>query len=410
MADINDLYLTDGIQVQNLSALIHFIYSHSIVIVLIYVLLCLYVCCKPIITRRSKQSADPTSTRPRCEQLMMKFFSKIERWTAWLLVDLFHTPKVEKEMKNEKLYLKVGEHGSLELEERPVATGYVFACISLIFCLYIDKLILDIFVEVTPTCIDTGDFGVNATCYVLNTTQSDYSNTTEPSYPINCTTWNSNFESFDEEIGLLFCFSFYYNILTSMAEIVGMFALQTFIIRVILSIVGKVQRCRRCCVFLSFAITIIIPINITIPIIILSEFADLGHKKRYFEIGWKLLTPTLVAMLSLILPIWLLMSTEDSHKTENTETASKKRNDYQSKRFPKKGKEEQSNGETNPFLTEESPQSQYQSIDDMCSETLPREVLAIAEIHPRTTAREEVHTTTGCTIQQAEETEETENP
>ena len=321
MADINDLYLTDGIPIQNVSVLIYFIYSHWIEIVPIYILFILYLCCKWVL--RSKNRADPTSTRPICE--IKK--NKLERWTAWLLVDLFRTPNVEKEMKTGKLYLKIGDHGSLELGMKSLQTGLIFVCTSLIFCFYINKLILDIFVEVTPTCIDTGDFGVPAVCYVMNTTESYSSNTSESSYPINCTTWNNNFDSFNEEVGLLFCFSFYYNILTSVTEIVGMLALQTFIIQVILTMLREAHKCV-CCRMRLFKI-IIIMISITmIPILTLVQLADFGHKKRYFELGWKQFTLTLVVMLSLMLPYWLLMSTGDSHKTKNTANVSSKRNKY----------------------------------------------------------------------------------
>ena len=389
MAAINNLFLTDKISIPNVPALIHLIYSHLIVIITIYVVSCLYQYCKLI--KRSKYSTCRTSTKPI--RGMMKFSSKIERWTAWLLVDLFHTPKVEKEMINEKLYLKVGDHRSWELGRKPKATGCFFVITSLIFGLYIDKLILDIFVTVTTTCIDTGDFGVPAFCYALNTIENS-SNTSECSHPINCTTWNSNYELFDEEMGLLFCFSFYYNILTSTTEIVGLFGLQTFIIRVILTIVGEVRRCRRCCICLLHAITIMIPLYISIPIIILSENANLGHKKRYFEIGWKELTLTLVAMLSSMLSCWLLISTDDLHKIKNTTNVSNKRNKYQSKRFTKKGKEEQSNGETNLLLTEKSPQTDYQSVDGIHSKTTQREDTTTAELHDYTKDKDEVCTTT----------------
>ena len=78
--------------------------------------------------------------------------------------------------------------------------------------------------------------------------------------------------------------------------------------------------------------------------------------------------------------------------------------DCQDDRVTEKRMEEESIGETDPLLTEESPQIHYQSVDRIDSKTTQREVTTTAEIHPYTTANE-VCTTTGCTTLQAEKTE-----
>ena len=370
---INDLYLTDGITKLNLLILMFVIHGPFIVVSLICTVTILYMCCKAIITTRSKYSADPTSTRimhmESTVRWMARFCRIIEQFTVWLLVDLFCTPKVKKEVKNGKLHLKIGDHRSWQLGERATETGLIFAITSLILCFYINNLIVNCFVKLTPTCNNNGDFGVPAACYALNITES-FCNflvllDSETLHQINCTTWNNNLESFKEEIGPIFCFSFYYDILKSMTEIVGMFALQTLIIQVLLSIIGEVQKNSTCIIYLLSGITIMTLVNITTAIFFLSQYANPRDEKGCYEIRWQQLTPMLVAILSSMLLFFLLMFSNDSRKIKNTATISNRRNDHQGNSVTTKQKEEQSDGEN----TKDSRWTQDHSIDKRRFET-----------------------------------------
>ena len=208
---IDDLYLTNGITRDGLIYFIGtFIVGHLNMILPLLIITILYMFTKLDIKLHVEECSycsDPTPTGTMCEQSKTKkvrFCRIIERWTVWLLVDLFRTPNVGKEMKNSKIHLKVWEKRSLIVGEKVTRSAWLFYCISFIFCLYIEKFLADFFLKLTLTCISKGDFGIPAACYALNTSYLDNSSTSEIRYQINCTTWNDNLESLGEEIGLLF--------------------------------------------------------------------------------------------------------------------------------------------------------------------------------------------------------------
>ena len=272
---------------------------------------------------------DPTPTGMVCEQSKTKkvrFCSVVERWTVWLLVNVFRTPNVGKEMENNKIHLKLLEKRQLVLGEKVLRSAGLFACISFIFCLYIEKLLVDFFLKVTPTCIDKGDFGIPAACYA---TYFDNSSTPQTSHQINCTTWNDNLESLGEEIGLLFCFSFYYNILTSVTEMIGLFGLQIVVEQITLILVEKCtqlvdkykqemklqmskQFCMATLIYIIAAggyifICFIIPLLIVIT--------DPMNRKRFHEVVYQQLLPTQIAYLSMMLAMLLMFITDKDGKT-----------------------------------------------------------------------------------------------
>ena len=194
--------------------------------------------------KRCRYCTDSTPTGIVCKQSktkMVKICRIIEWWTAWLLVDLFRTPKVEKEEINGKIHLKIRKHHSGQVGEGVCGTVLIFACVSVILCTYVENFTVGLFLKITPTCFNIGDYEIPAACYpsMLSLNES------MTSYRINCTTWNNNLELFTQEMGLLHCFSFY-DILKSMAEVVGMFGLQILTAQVTLTIVEKVWRNNKC--------------------------------------------------------------------------------------------------------------------------------------------------------------------
>ena len=329
---INDLYLTNGITIGGLLYLIITIVGHLNMMLPLVIITTLYILYKVVIHEHVEECSycsDPTPTGTMCEQFKSKkvrFCRIIERWTVWLLVDLFRTPNVGKEMDNNKVHLKLWEKRSLVVGEKVLRSAGLFAFISFIFYLYIKKVLVDVFLKLTPTCISKGDFGIPAACYACNTSYLDNSSTSEIYYQINCTTWNDNLELLGEEIGLLFCFSFYYNILTSVTEMIGMFGLQTVVVQLTLIVAEKCthlldkytqrmreQLCKQCCmVYLITTITFVGYIFITymIPWLIVST-----NTKRIYEVLFQQLLPTQIAYLSMMLAIFLMLLTDKTVKT-----------------------------------------------------------------------------------------------
>ena len=373
---IKDLYLKNDTSRSIWSYLMAAIYGNLIVFFLFVSVTILYAFCRIGINNHIKRCSyctDPTSTEMVCEQSKIKkvkFCRIIERWTAWLLVDLFRTPKVEKQLINGKLHLKIGEYYSGQVGEGVFGTVLIFACVSVILCTYIEKFLVGLFLRLTPTCMNRGDFDVPAACYVLHISQGilDFSNTTVISCRINCTAWNDNFEWLEEDNGLLFCFSFHYDLLKSMTEIVGMFGLQRLTAQVTLTIVGKVWRNNKCFIILIIVITIMVPITIVCKIALWGHFTTSGNKARLFVTGLQQLPPELMLIFSFILSTVLLISTNDSRKTRNI-TSMSTTHDHQSDYVTEKRVEEQRVGETDILLMEESRNTWYDSIDERSFKT-----------------------------------------
>ena len=334
---IDHLYLTNGVTKGGLIYLIiTIIFGHLSMIVPLVIITLLYKSNKKAIhkhVKRCRHCTDPTPNGRMCEQFKTKkvrFCRTIERWTAWLLVDLFRTPNVGKEMDNSKVHLKLWEKRSLVLGEESVSSGLLFTCISYIFVFYTLKFLGDLFLKLTPTCISKGDFGIPAACYALDTSHIDNSSTSQIYYQINCTTWNDNLESLGEEIGLLFCFSLYYNTLTSVTEIMGLFGLQTVVVQVTLIVAEKCthlvekytqrteQICKQCCIatlisFITFAVFIFI--IIIIPT--LTVFTNLMNTKQIYEVFYRQqFLPMQIVCSSIILATYLMFLTDKDGKTK----------------------------------------------------------------------------------------------
>ena len=332
---INDLYLTNGITKGGLLYLIITIVGHCNIIMLpLFIITLLYMFTKVAIKIHVEECmycTDPTPTGTMCEQSKTKkvrFCRIIERWTVWLLVDLFRTPNVGKEMDNSKVHLKLWEKRTLVVGKKVLRSAGLFACISFIFCLYIQRFLVDFFQKLTPTCISKGDFEVYAACYSSNTRYSSHI-TPQTSYQINCTTWNNNLESLGEEIGLLSCFSFHFNILTSVTEIMGMFELHIVGVRLTLNVAEKCtplvdkytqrmtkQICKQCCIAIRIPIISGVSyIFITYMILVLIVITDPMNTKRIDEALYQQVLPMQIAYLSMMLGIFLILLTDKDEKT-----------------------------------------------------------------------------------------------
>ena len=164
-------------------------------------------------TARCSYCAEPTSRGTGCKKTRFrwaaKYCSGIERFTLWLLVDIFHTPHLKKELKDGKRCLRVGKEFILELEKKAFASSVLFWMITGLCCNYLFKFILDWFIKVSQTCVDKGDFGISAACYTVYSAKWYHK--------INCTEWNANSEQMVEKLGGMLCFSVYYNFLSTLA-------------------------------------------------------------------------------------------------------------------------------------------------------------------------------------------------
>ena len=340
----------------------------------------LYAFCRIAVNNHVKRCSyctDPMSTEMVCEQsknirVVNMFCRIIERWKVWLLVDLFRTPTVKRKKINGKLHLKIGEHHSGQVGEGVFGTVLIFACVSVILCMYIGNFIGNSFLKITPNCFHTGDFNISAACYASRPPE----NTTVASHYINCTTWNKN-ESFKQELGQLLCVSFYCDILALMTKTICMFGLQTLTAQLTLTIAGKVWRNNKCFKILIIMITFLVPITIVLYTTILS-----WKERQLIETALLQALPLVISMSSFILSIVLLMSTNDSRKTRNITSMPGTTPKHQSDCVTEKRMED---GETDPLLTEESLQTQYQSVDGIHLESMHREDTTIVELHPYTT-------------------------
>ena len=379
-AHISNLFLEDGIQIPSLSFVVYFVYTGFSIALPLLIVGFLFCCCENFINyhiKRCPHCTNPTSTRARCNKStigwMMKFCDVIEQFTAWLLVDLFHTPKVEKVLIKEKVCLKVSNQ---QVQNDICGISWVFLYISYLFCLYIAKFIMDIFLKITPTCISEGDFGFPAICYASL-------HVSDIHYQINCTTWNENYELLQDVTGL-FCASLFYQFLTTLAELVGLYSLQVIIIQITLSILGKISRFKRCGPFFAiltgsifFIIFIILPINIL--------GIGGGNSKLYLDLMYQQFPALLILYGSFALSFQLLWSTN-----HNTNPHSRHKgimpmpnttHDRQHNRFMKKRKETQTDGETDILFTKGGRNIWHDSKDKRSSETMQREDVMIVEIH-----------------------------
>ena len=382
--NISNLFLEDGIPIPYLPFVVSSVYTGVSFGLPLFVIGFLFCCCKNFINyhiKRCPHCTNPTSTRARCNKpmiaRMMKFCDVIEQFTAWLLVDLFHTPKVEKVLIRGKLCLKVLD----QQVQNDIIYGisWTFVWISTLFCSYIARFILDIFVKITPTCISEGDFGFTAICYA----------DVHVSYQINCTTWNENSELL-QETGL-FCVSLYYQFLTSLAELAGLYSLQFTIIQITLSILGKISSCKRCGLFFTF---LTLSIFTTLPTFIAN--IGVGNPKLYLDnIPFQPFPAMNTFIGSFTLSSFLFLSidhnTNPHSRLKGITSMSSMTRDHQHNRVMEKTKEEQIYGETDTLVNEEGRNTWYDSKDERSSETTQGEDVTSVEIHDYTI--EEVCTT-----------------
>ena len=219
-----------------------------------------YTCktCTNYHTARCSYCAEPTPRSTGCKKTRVRWAAKycsfIEWLTVGLLVDIFHTPHLKKELKGGKRCLRVGKEFILELEKEEFISSILFAIITGLFSNYLLKFILDWFIKVSQTCINKGDFGTPATCY------TGYSAMWYKK--INCTVWNEYSELMVELSGGLLCFSVYYNLLSTLAELAGLIGLQIIMMQFLIPpgarLFGKRFCCRQCLHFICWLFAFLI--------------------------------------------------------------------------------------------------------------------------------------------------------
>ena len=158
--------------------------------------------------------------------------------------------------------------------------------------------------------INKGDFEVPAVCYSF------------PSHnQINCTTWNEHSEELKERKGDLLCFSIYYNLLSSLAELAGLYGLQTVIMQTAIPFGVWVSSKHRCCLISTSSICPILPYFILVPIYV--EFYYIGSSKLSLGIFCKqfptLHILTLCATLMWAIIIHVCISPKDTTSSESPE-------------------------------------------------------------------------------------------
>ena len=372
--NISNLFLEDGIPIPYLPIVVSSVYSGVSFGLPFFVVGFLFWCCKTFINyhvKRCPHCTSPRSIRARCKNStigrMTKFCDVVEQFTAWLLVDLFHTPKVEKVLIRGKLRLTVLN----QQVQTDIICGisWTFVWISTLFCSYIAKFLLDIFVKITTTCISEGDFGFTAICYA----------DVHVSYQINCTTWNENHELL-QETGL-YCVSLYYQFLMSLVELAGLYSLQLTIIQITLSILGKISSCKRCGLFFTF-----LTLNIFLMLPMLIAGIEVGNPKLYLDIPFKPFPAMNTLIGSFTLSSYLFLSiyhnTNPHSRLKGITSMPNMTHDCQCNRVMEKTKEEQIDGETD---TKEGRNTWHDSKDEKSSETMQGEDVVIVEIHDYTT-------------------------
>jgi hypothetical protein len=222
-----------------------------------------YICkkCTNCHAARCSYCAEPIPQGTGCKKIRFKWAAKycsvIEWITFGLLVDIFHTPHLKKELKDGKRCLRVGKEFILELEKRELISSVLFVIITGLFCNYLLKFLLDWFIKVSQTCVNRGDFGTPAACYTVYSAVRYHK--------INCTVWNEYSELTVEIFGGMLCFSVYYNLLSTLAELAGLIGLQIIMMQFLIPpgarLFGKRFCCRQCLHFICIILTILIIIG-----------------------------------------------------------------------------------------------------------------------------------------------------
>ena len=187
---------------------------------------------------------------------------------------VLHAKSGEKEI-NGKLHLEIGEHHSGEVGERVLGTSSIYVCITFLFWIHIKKVMVNVFVRITSQCYKNGDFAIPAACYAVNTTSVTCCK-------IDCTTWNDNLESLSKDMGLLFCFSLWYDMMRLMRDIAVMFSSQRVTVQVTLWIAKIFKRKARCFIIYLGINKLVVLFSIAGPMVPWA-LADPSEKKTMFE-------------------------------------------------------------------------------------------------------------------------------
>jgi hypothetical protein len=243
-SDFPSLFLENGLRLKGLARWSKACFYDGLGILVLTLLLVIpYVCCKRFVHRHTKRCticADHPGTCRKATLKWTKTYNKyFERISAWVLVDVFRTPHLKKELKNGNIHIIIEKTRSYQHGIDTVSSAIVGFLVLELFLFYVTKFVLDLFVKFTPTCMNRGHYGRSAYCYALGSVKNGHQ--------INCTTWNTYSESQDYEknIGPLVCISLYHDALQSMTEIVALLVMQILIMQVIVPIVLRMMSEKR---------------------------------------------------------------------------------------------------------------------------------------------------------------------
>jgi hypothetical protein len=243
-SDFPSLFLENGLRLKGLARWSKACFYDGLGILVLTLLLVIpYVCCKRFVHRHTKRCticADHPGTCRKATLKWTKTYNKyFERISAWVLVDVFRTPHLKKELKNGNIHIIVENTRSYQHGMDTVPSAIIAFLVLQQFLFFATKFVLDFFVKFTPTCMNRGHYGRSAYCYALGSVKNGHQ--------INCTTWNAYSESQDYEknIGPLVCISLYHDALQSMTEIVALLVMQILIMQVIVPIVLRMMSEKR---------------------------------------------------------------------------------------------------------------------------------------------------------------------
>ena len=271
----------------------------------------MYCCCKKgIKCRNTKQRGnretdtlldhDGESTS-RC-RLAYRYCNLVECITAWMVVDLLRTPNVTKELdqvkKHEKVFLKIGSAHSFVLGRKICNTFMIFFLVLSVPFLMVGKILLGVYLQILEKISEQSGSDMNAgsegrvkvVCYIPENS----------THQINSTTWNMHCKMSKGYGDYFYSSGLFDNdniILTSLADIAGLYSLYVVLCQIYLSI-ALYTCCKRCCYKrhcqTCSSICMFIVLYIVLP--------GISMPLEYF-----LLNKSLIAAISSLLPLLFIV-------------------------------------------------------------------------------------------------------
>jgi hypothetical protein len=233
----------------------------------------------------------------------LAYCNLVERITAWILVDLLRTPNVTKELdqvnKHKKVFLKVGNAHSFVLGRNIRDTSQIFVLVLSVPFLMASKILLGVYLQIldwkmseqSGSDMNVGSEGrVKVVCYIPENS----------THQINSTTWNMHCKMPKGHGDYFYSSGLFDNdniILTSLADIAGLYSLYVVLCQIYLSI-ALYTCCKRCCYKrhcqTCSSICMFIVLYIVLP--------GISMPLEYF-----LLNKSLIAAISSLLPLLFIV-------------------------------------------------------------------------------------------------------